>query len=392
MAALSNYPMAKVRSHTLELCDPGLGGYFLNMRVERCWVLCRGESDPDATLPFTVNVQGKRQVVWLEKIGLMKEFGVSQRLIEWASRTDQLMQIVFLKIVPKRPPTPLHFSRKDYSLEESIYITPQFTAYGTPGRLYQKNGITTKLAKTPEGKPLIRKIYSLDENEEEIKKRIAQIIRLALKPHILPLLAEFQYQNLSGKEKWVLFHPQIEKNLFERLFEGLPEEDLFHYAKQLFEALLSLEGGAHGDLTPQNVRIEEKKLFLSNLDYYRGAKETEAHKADRSTWSAPEVFSHDPIVASKLDVWPLGMILYYLLAQNPQNFPWEKASPAKGGRKSHGSFIQREIKQPEINKILDESSLTSPLKELIKRMIVVNVEERCTLEEAAHQFFEMVAR
>lgn len=89
------------------------------------------------------------------------------------------------------------------------------------------------------------------------------------------------------------------------------------------------------------------------------------------------------ITAKKLDVWALGIILFYLFTYPYlQAFTWQDATNIQE--------LTRSFDQHSTDEHIASSPLSAEKKALISRMIVVDVEQRYTIDEAAAHFYNKI--
>src|SRR3989344_2017300 len=368
------------------------------------------EASPSNITPDTASVftawDASRQIpkfIWISRESLKKAgLNISAPLFKAAAMADDLM-LVLLQTVQSNPAKApelakrlggsLHFSAKQYDLPESIYVTEDFVAFGIKDSLIGDGGYArVKKARTLDGKIVARRIsHKIVERKicDAAERMIATLQKFQGNPWIIDLLGVCKYKKLSGEYGTVTFHSLYPQNLFEVLEPRIKFEKIIQLelAGQLLKALQSLDG-AHGDLKPENILVDldNLKLVLIDLEFYRSNKETGEHIKGSLQWAAPECFLVDgAAITNKLDVWPAGLILYYLfLTPHYECFPWHGRSPWETLR-----FL-REIKPDDMQKFLLKDPLSEHQKVLLCGMIEVDLEKRWTIDAAAAYFQEHI--
>lgn len=347
--------------------------------------------------PFTVEVDGEQATLRLSQKSLMSRLKVTPRLIEIASKKDDLNAL--LRFVDFQESEKLresgrffesrktiYFSRKEFQIGESLIIGPDITVLKIKALVGKGSEARVKKAELlPSRKTVARRITIVtDNNREKIDRSLEIMKRFSNKAGIVQLLGSFRYINSNGKEKWVTLHPLYQCDLFSLLFDqqmSLSDSDKFSFTNQLFTALLSLEGGAHGDLKPENILYDARMgLALTDLNFYQSKDQKRNHNAGTPIWSAPEVLSRKQTFVNKVDVWALGIILFYLFIYPEQDFfSWQTAAQ----KKLPSDFALR----GEIESKLGKYTLPNGIKDLLSRMIEPDVYKRYTIEEA-NQIFQ----
>jgi len=369
------------------------------LRLEACSLLI--ETSPSNITPGSASVftvwDANRQIhkrIWVSRESLKKEgLNISAPLFKAAAMADDLMRIVLVKIVQANPAKApelakrfgrsLHFSAKQCGLPESIYVTEDFVAFGVKKSLIG-DGVNARVkkARTLDGKVVARRIC------DDADIMIDTLQKFQGNPWVIDLLGVCKYEKLSGEYRDVTFHSLYPQDLFDALLENLTvftENTQLELADQLFKALQSLDG-AHGDVKPNNILVdlEKRKLVLTDLDTYRSSKEMGKHYGGTPQWSAPEYFDGLDVVTNKLDVWPAGVILYYLFlepAKREMPVLWQRVDQLR-----IRSCIQPKI----IDHLLLKAAISDEKRTLLSHMIEIDVKKRWTIDEAAAYFREHI--
>lgn len=365
--------------------------------------------------PFTVRLAKGETVVWVEDVSLWERFQVSKRLMVTAGYADDLMRIIAFPIVQKdlsqasafsvRAQKNFHFSRKDFDLQESLYVTPEIVAFGVRGFIRKGAYARVKQARTLDGKVIARRIRKIDvsENPHHETETLAMIQRLRVlknKPGVIDLLGACDY--IPGKmesrevgqsrRKIVTFHSLYPKDLIDVFLSEqiFTKEIQYNLIEQLFVALTSLNG-AHGDLKPDNILVDDTtwKIALTDLDYFRPNEVTGTHFKGSIRWMCPASLRGQEVTVQKMDVWALGIILLGIL---------EKMSPAaargfswQSTRMLNLNMVLSYMTPENVVNRLRNSVLSEEECSLLFGMIEIDVNKRMTIHEAADYFRAKVA-
>lgn len=353
---------------------------------------------------FTVLIDGVEDVVWINAKSLKARFKVSNRLLNEAALRDDLMSLVRYHLLEQKLSwgpelyqdigSDLHLSAKDYTLTEGIYIGKNLLAFGIKKSLIGSGGFAkVKKARMWSGEIVARRICVLNEkNQGRVEKTIQLMEKLKGAPGIIDLLGVVRYKSLKGEQKVVTFHTLYKENLNDLLFKSqtreIPEEMKLSYADQLFKALLSLKG-AHGDIKPANIVVDGPRLVLIDLEMHLASDERSTNDLGTPLWVSPELIQDSmkggktEIVVNKHDVWATGIILYYLFTYPKINqFSWQQ--------ENNIIDLIFAIHQHRIANYIDYSRLSEEKKELLRKMIVVDPQKRCTIQEAAEYFHQKI--
>ena len=125
----------------------------------------------------------------------------------------------------------------------------------------------------------------------------------------------------------------------------------------------------------------ENKIFWIDLDMLWAKEEKGVLKRGTPNWVAPELFFPTPVDCEKLDVWGLGIVLAFLFSPSSRAFSWQ----FKDILEETDTAIKN-LTQESIYRSIDRRNLTEKEKALLKKMIVIRLEDRCTLNQAAEFF------
>lgn len=135
-------------------------------------------------------------------------------------------------------------------------------------------------------------------------------------------------------------------------------------------ALLHQAGFVHGRIKPSNIMAVGEQLKISG-DTIRKAGDTDGERPP-SAYDAPEVATAGPSPAA--DIWSLGMTLVAVLTQNEPKLNGPKLKPGERGP----------LAVPE--------TIPQPLREIIRKCMQVDPQQRCTADEILRQLQSTAAR
>lgn len=381
--------------------------YFKEPGLESCSLPLEDPIPGESSL-FTVQwMNGPekelRRVVWMNHNRLRQCFGVnfSDQLLKVAALNDDLARLVIARMVlsdlprattvAKQLMRSLHFSAKHYGLQHSMYITKRLVACGLKSGTIFGGSARVKLARTLKGEILVRRICDISHLEyyKQAQTMIAALNKFRRNPAVIDLRGVCEYTKLNGRTMVVTFHSYYPKDLFGILFKDwaeLSETEQLNLADQLFTALQSLDG-AHGDLKPENILFtaDQKRLVLADFEFYRSNEERGKHVGGTREWCAPECFSHRDILPNKLDVWPAGLILYYLFLN-----PSSRKSTIAWQKKENEPNMLSSMNSEVIKGFLDKAPLSMKKRILLSHMIEIDLEKRWTIDQAAYYFRENI--
>ena len=141
----------------------------------------------------------------------------------------------------------------------------------------------------------------------------------------------------------------------------------------------------HRDLKPSNILLSLNKSQINKISFkisdFGSSKSLDENQMNSMSINgtpitmAPEVLKgQNDLICSKSDIWSLGIIIYYMLFKE---YPY------------NGINEYQIIQNIESNKKLKEIN-NKELDDLIKKMLVINIDERITLEKYfEHTFFKI---
>ena len=197
----------------------------------------------------------------------------------------------------------------------------------------------------------------------------AELLMMADHPNIISLL-----QVIETKKKVYLIMELCEgKSLYQHIRNaGYLQED---EARALFKQLLSAmnychnQGIVHRDLKPDNIMVE-KDGRVKIIDFGLGIQVKPGQKLNlfcgTYPFSAPEVLLSRPYDGPKIDVWTLGVVLYFMVTGK---VPFDAAS------------IQKLVRQILAGKYFVPSRLSVELRDLISLLMTANPKLRPTVAE-----------
>ena len=161
----------------------------------------------------------------------------------------------------------------------------------------------------------------------------------------------------------------------------LNEIEIRYYMIQLIKALRYLHSHMviHRDLKLANLFLSEKmELKLGDFGLSSKLMKNEEKKytvCGTSNYMAPEILNEKEGYSYKVDIWSLGVIIYILIIGKPPFDDKDSLSIYKRIKKND-YFFPKDIR------------ISEELKDLIKKILVLDQEKRPTLEEIlAHDFF-----
>lgn len=252
-----------------------------------------------------------------------------------------------------------------------------------------------KFAETAEGTPLARRICKIHDPADAlcVQKSLAVLGRLQGKEGIIPYYGHVEYVSKKNIHKTVLFFDRAKSDFFEVLSEidskPFSKAKQLSYASQLLKIFYTLQDeGAHGDVKPENilVSLDEEKLYLADFDTWISKKGP--YRLGTFRYMAPEVlFLGKCKDIEKVDVWALGIILFFIFSNTTQNqyhLPWvykNTGEEVKDAIRDFQCLTTDEKKQRFQTRILDPNIL-----ELLLRMIETNWKLRFTVQQAYEYF------
>ena len=185
-----------------------------------------------------------------------------------------------------------------------------------------------------------------------------------------------------------LITERASSNLQDLLTEQLEKGELlspkfvFNILSQIIEGLSALHDAdiVHGNLKASNILIfgagDEITVKLTDHDGFPGASADHSSNLlliDTRLIQSPE-YLEDEVFDKNGDIWQLGLILFQMLTLEPL---FSAKTESKLMKQIDNLGIEVEIQQ-----IHDDFEV---FKQLIQRMIVVEPEQRCTLDDVLNQ-------
>ena len=244
-----------------------------------------------------------------------------------------------------------------------------------------KLGIHVKTKKQVAIKIMEHKALAEEHMEEQLKREIA-IMRKLDHPHVTKLHEVLQTQ----KHVYLVLELVTGGELFDKIVQKkrFDEQMARNYFQQLVVGTYycHLHDVAHRDLKPENLLLDDKGRLkisdfgLSNLQPTGGSGEGKQLFTMCGTpeYVAPEVLRDQGYNGFIADVWSCGVILYVMLAGS---LPF---------RDTERSTVFQKIKaaQYEMKPFFPEGA-----QDLLRKMLVVDPQERWTLEQIAqHEWFK----
>ena len=208
--------------------------------------------------------------------------------------------------------------------------------------------------------------------KEEDKVRVEREIEILMDLDHSSIVRLYEVQEIDGKI-FLVMEFVTGGELFDYIVthERVKEKE----AKQFFAEILDgvsychSRGVVHRDLKPENLLLTaERKIKIADFGLSNKFDAQPLHTACGSpAYAAPEVISGKDYVAEPVDVWSLGVILFALLCGY---LPFQ----GKNLSVMYDKIKTANFKCPD--------SMSSDAKDLVKKMLTVNVDKRITLKEA----------
>ena len=155
---------------------------------------------------------------------------------------------------------------------------------------------------------------------------------------------------------------------------------------QLSEGIYTLRkfGIIHRDLKLENIGIVDKnkikvKLFDFGLSKIIGNNEKTNESYGSFFYFPPEVLNNQSY-NYKIDIWPFGIIIYYLLFKK---FPFENEKENDGSQTERVKYFIQKLNTSQI-RIEEKNAKNKEQKrmyEILKKCLVKNVEKRCSIND-----------
>ena len=262
------------------------------------------------------------------------------------------------------------------------YKKIKFLGEGSYASVYQvQNKFTGSIC----AMKIIKKKFSSSSSEEKEIRNEINILRMMDHPNILKL---FEFYS-TEKEFSIVTELCPMGELFDQIINKGPFDERYsaYILYQIFSAINYCHkmNIVHRDLKPENILIvnkdENEYPFIKVCDFGT-SKIFEAGFVERkvvgsSYYIAPEVLNRK--YNEKCDIWSMGVIMYILLSQRPPfggRDDYEIMETVKTGK--------YDLSSPPFDKISEEA------KDLIRKTLNMNVNERITAEEALnHPWFKI---
>jgi len=184
------------------------------------------------------------------------------------------------------------------------------------------------------------------------------------------------YVNKKGEAQVAIFQLLYKKSLdqLENINE-LSDDCKQKIALQLLSGLARIsQFGSHRDIKPANILLdEENNACITDFGFYADREVEDDSLCGTIDWTSPEYLNSDGKNKDKLDVWSMGLILYYLFYPKSPNLFWNKEylevlQKIKGLQQGWQDQIPYEPQHP--------------IEPLIKQMLEVDPKHRISAEDA----------
>ena len=156
--------------------------------------------------------------------------------------------------------------------------------------------------------------------------------------------------------------------------------------KQLSEGIYTLRkfGIIHRDLKLENIGVVDKnnikvKLFDFGLSKIIGNNEKTNESYGSFFYFPPEVLNNQSY-NYKIDIWPFGIIIYYLLFKK---FPFENGNENNETQTERVKYFIQKLDNSQI--LIEEKNAKNKeqkrMYEILKKCLVKNVEKRCSIND-----------
>ena len=162
---------------------------------------------------------------------------------------------------------------------------------------------------------------------------------------------------------------QMTKYIFKQLAEALSfmhAKDICHRDIKLANVVLGMRGG---ELTPLYIDFNSAKK-IENGENFSNTEGTLNYNSPESVFG-----TEDGYCGKKADIWALGVLFY---AYVYEELPYDIKDPANQYNYEMELNMAIKDKEPEFKKIAD---CYSPVIDLIKKMLIKDPKERCTIED-----------
>jgi serine/threonine protein kinase len=279
--------------------------------------------------------------------------------------------------------------RKDIKLKSGIIVNNTFELIsklgeGAYGTIWDIRWIDSSITD-----PVAAKIIRVDENQSDIDNEIKCWKLVNDHPGIVKL-KQVMTHKLSTYTYTYIIQEKVQginmADLIERITGmsletvravkcdsvALSERSASRYFAQIITALIHMhsQGVAHGDIKAENIMIDTRTDSIKLVDF--GFSTTEHLSTDHCgtiDYAAPEIVSGTSYVKFLTDIWACGVLLYEMLTGIT---PFASMDAIK------------EIKYQI------PSSVSSPAKELLRKILVKDPSQRLSLEGILdHEFVKL---
>jgi len=221
---------------------------------------------------------------------------------------------------------------------------------------------------------------SVDTSDLQSLKREIDIMRKVDHVNVLPLIDIFE----TEKEVTIITEFESGGELFYKIVDrgSYSEADAAGIVKQLVTGVeyLHSKGIAHRDLKPENILCSGDddahmtiKISDFGLSKIFSAGEVLKTACGTPDYAAPEVLSSTGSYSNAVDMWSVGVITYVLLCGYPPFY-------AKEQRELFTQILNADYEFPEE----DWDSVSEDAHDFIRRLLVVDPNQRMTATEALH--------
>lgn len=207
------------------------------------------------------------------------------------------------------------------------------------------------------------KVYHTREKHEtkkEYRERILHEYHILQSLHHCNIISVYKYEVLTLGSTVKMYMMAGTPHLLKLLDSvKLGTSEILCYWKQLCLGILYLHshGICHRDLKLENIVFDEKCKLLKIIDFAT-ADSTDTPSiglVGSEKYAAPETFSSIKYDGKALDIWSLGIILYYL---KHRRFPWKQAhrnDPDYEAYSSSSNLLEFDVESNITSQILEKS-------------------------------------
>ncbi|HHL3491523.1 TPA: Dot/Icm T4SS effector kinase LegK1 [Legionella pneumophila] len=180
------------------------------------------------------------------------------------------------------------------------------------------------------------------------------------------------------------------------LSEEIPELNLIHRIEITFAILKAIKEQVtdkhliHRDIKPGNIIIDFSKsppiAKVIDFGFVLRASEQDYRRCGTRAYRAPESFNPQALYTAKADVWSTGRILSYLWGDKYTNYYISRDKDLDYVlEKSRNELL---FSEPELELYLTNED-KSKIRACLNAMLIVNPEERVSIDEAIKQFSQI---